>query len=198
MTYAEYFGQFTADEIRRQIDRAQASTTTATAYAERIHFILDVAAKDPVLPAVPQIDTALLNQILVYNLFNLDRVNFQLVKGKRNINLHSDEILDVALNDDYMMRSFITLANRRNYVNIVVITAVLYLVAMRKRVEANTLLSLNAELNLRSLNSVLEKARDMLTDCQRFGKGAYDKKVLQFLNQSRQSVGSVKQHKRAF
>lgn len=198
MTFAEYFKQFKSESIRKQIDVDQASTTTAASYAERIRFILDVAAKDPVYPKDPSLDTTLLNQILIYSLYKLDRAKFYIVEGRRNIALDSKTLLDFALSDDPNMRSFSTIEIRREYVTVVMIATILYLAAMRKKVEIRTLLDLCADLNAVTLMKAFEQAQDMLMDCQRFGKGAYDRKVLQFMNQTRQSVGSVKQIKRAF
>lgn len=198
MTFAEYFKQFKPESIRKQIDVDQASTTTAASYAERIRFILDVAAKDPVYPKDPSLDTTLLNQILIYSLYKLDRAKFYIVEGRRNIALDSKTLLDFALSDDPNMRSFSTIEIRREYVTVVMIATILYLAAMRKKVEIRTLLDLCADLNAVTLMKAFEQAQDMLMDCHRFGKGAYDRKVLQFMNQTRQSVGSVKQIKRAF
>lgn len=198
MTFAEYFKQFKPEEIRRQIDADQATHMTSAVYAERLHFILDVAAVDPIYPKDPAIDTTLLNQILVYALYKMDRAKFYLADGRRNINLDSATLLEIALNDDPKMRSFLTLDMRREYTTVLVIIAVLYLTAMRKKVEIRTLLDLCADLNQKSLDKAIEHAQDMLQDCKRFGKGQYDRKILQFLNQSRQSIGSVKKHKRAF
>jgi hypothetical protein len=198
MTFAEYFKQMSPSSIQKAIDADQAKTLTPAKYAERVHFILKIAAKDPILPGIDGIDTTLLNQILVYSMYKMDRVNFLLVSGKKNINLHSDEVLSIALSDDAMMRYFPSLDIRREYATTVLITTILYLVAMHKKVEANTLLNMSADLNAKSLNAAVDVARDMLQDCKRFGKGAYDRYVLRFLNETRQSVGTVKTHQRAF
>ena len=198
MTFAEYFSKFTPMGIKRQINKDHAVNAMAASYMEHVYFILDVAAKDPVFPLDPVVDTTLLNQILIYSLYKLDRANFYLVAGKRNVNINSIDLINIMASDDPHMRTFKSDDVRREYVTVMVITTILYLMTMCKKVEVRTMLALSADLNKTTLMKAFDLSQDMLNDCRHFGRKAYDGKILNFLNHSRQILGSVKKHPRAF
>ena len=151
MTFAEYFSKFTPMGIKRQINKDHAANAMAASYMEHVYFILDVAAKDPVLPLDATVDTTLLNQILIYSLYKLDRANFYLVAGKRNVNINSIDLINIMTSDDPHMRTFKSDDVRREYVTVMVITTILYLMTMCKKVEVRTMLALSADLNKTTL-----------------------------------------------
>lgn len=171
MTFHEYFKQFTGEGIANQVAVMKAKRQITLPYYTKVTDKFSTAGKGTdASKMMGPFMARTLRYIIVYELVRLDKAQFYLLSGTRNMELSAKDLVIRMRSMDLRMLNMGSLETMRSVTSVMVALTMLQCMTLRKTSEFKTMSSLKASLVKETLQSSFSKAQEMFNDNVHYAK----------------------------